>query len=121
MNARAFGAYLRESRKQKKLSIRKVERLSGVSNAYISQIETGNRGIPSPEVLRKIAEPLGITYEELLEKAGYVDAPPSDSTDLEDIFRNMTVTFKGRELNDHQKHSMLSCVKTLIEMSEEES
>ncbi len=114
MNARAFGVYLRESRTQKKLSIRQLERLSGVSNAYIPQIGTGSRGIPSPEVLRKIADPLGISYEELLEKAGYVDSPPSDSTDLEDIFRNTTVTFKGRELNDHQKHSMLSFVKTLM-------
>ncbi|RXT02876.1 helix-turn-helix domain-containing protein [Ammoniphilus sp. CFH 90114] len=121
MHARAFGDFLRESRLQQKLSIRKLERLSGVSNAYISQIENGNRGIPSPEILRKIAEPLGLSYEELLEKAGYVDTPTSDSMDLEEVFKNISITFKGRELNDHQKNSMLNFVKTLIEMSEEDS
>ncbi|MEH7093979.1 transcriptional repressor LexA [Neobacillus vireti] len=67
-----FGDYLRKLRNEKGLSIRQLEKLSGVSNAYISQMETGKRGIPTPDVLKKIQEPLGVEYDELMQKAGYI-------------------------------------------------
>jgi SOS regulatory protein LexA len=67
-----FGAYLRKLRNDKGLTIRQLEKLSGVSNAYISQMETGKRGIPTPDVLKKIHEPLGVEYDELMQRAGYI-------------------------------------------------
>lgn len=71
---RDFGQYMRELRIAKKLSMKKLEDLSGVSNAYISNIENGKRGIPSPDVIKKLHGPLGIAYDELMEKAGYLSA-----------------------------------------------
>jgi SOS regulatory protein LexA len=67
-----FAAYLKELRKERGLSIRQLEKLSGVSNAYISLLENGKKGFPSPEILKKIHEPLGVSYDELMEKAGYI-------------------------------------------------
>jgi SOS regulatory protein LexA len=67
-----FGAYLKQLRKEKGLTIRDLTKKTGVSNAYISQMETGKRGIPTPEILRKIHEPLGVGYDELMVKAGYI-------------------------------------------------
>ncbi|USK66269.1 transcriptional repressor LexA [Peribacillus frigoritolerans] len=67
-----FGSYLRKLRKERGLSIRRLEEMSGVSNAYLSQIENGKRGLPSPEILKKIYEPLDVGYTELMEKAGYI-------------------------------------------------
>lgn len=72
MNNLEFGNYLRELRKKKKLTIRQLDTYSGVSHSYISQVERGNRGIPSPEILEKLAKPLGVDYEELMIKAGYM-------------------------------------------------
>jgi len=68
-----FGRYLRSLRKQKKITIRQLELYSGVSHAYLSQIENGKRGLPSPEILRKLSKPLEVPYEELMYKAGYID------------------------------------------------
>jgi SOS regulatory protein LexA len=69
-----FGLYLRQLRTSKKLSMKNLEDLSGVSNAYISNIENGKRGIPSPDVLKKLSGPLDVSYDELMEKAGHISA-----------------------------------------------
>lgn len=72
MQAKNFGKFLRKLRKERGLTIRQVETYSGVSNAYLSQVETGKRGIPSPEILEKLAPVLKVSYELLMEKAGYL-------------------------------------------------
>lgn len=69
-----LGAYLKQLRLDKKLTIRQLEKMSGVSNAYISQLENDKRGLPTPDVLKKLHEPLGVGYDELMEKAGYISA-----------------------------------------------
>ncbi|MGB9905617.1 MAG: helix-turn-helix domain-containing protein, partial [Desulfotomaculales bacterium] len=72
MQANNFGKFLRKLRKERGLTIRQLETYSGVSNAYLSQVETGKRGVPSPEILEKLAPVLKVSYELLMEKAGYL-------------------------------------------------
>jgi HTH-type transcriptional regulator, competence development regulator len=67
-----FGDYLRKLREENKLSIRQLALYSKVSASYLSQIEKGIRGVPTPEILQKLSKPLKITYEELMEAAGYL-------------------------------------------------
>lgn len=62
-------------RKESRLSLRRVERLTGVSNAYLSQLETGKVVNPSPHVLRKLADVYGVPHDELLIAANYIDRP----------------------------------------------
>lgn len=73
MNNVEFGIYLREKREERKLTVRQLNTYSGVSHSYISQLERGNRGIPSPDILKKLSKPLGIDYEELMIKAGHIE------------------------------------------------
>ncbi|MCR8978655.1 helix-turn-helix domain-containing protein [Brevibacillus laterosporus] len=70
---KAFGEELRQLRKEKGFSIRKLSELSGVAHSYLSQVETGKRGIPKVETLEKIAAGLDIPLEDLLVLAGYID------------------------------------------------
>lgn len=67
-----FGLYLKKIRKEKKLTVRQLDLYSGVSHSYISQLERGVKGIPSPDILRKLSKPLGVDYESLMEQAGYI-------------------------------------------------
>ncbi|WP_456272647.1 helix-turn-helix domain-containing protein [Bacillus sp. AK031] len=67
-----FGENLRRLRKEKGFTIRKLSELSGIANSYISQVETGKRGIPKIDTLEKIANGLSITSLELLQLAGYI-------------------------------------------------
>jgi HTH-type transcriptional regulator, competence development regulator len=66
-----FGNYIKELRVKAGLSQRDLEKLSGISNAEISRIETGNRQNPSPLAIRAIAPHLGVSIECLMQKAGY--------------------------------------------------
>lgn len=68
-----FGEYLKQIRKEKGLSQRALSEKCGISNAEISRIETGERQKPSPDVLKALAPVLEITYEELMNKAGYLN------------------------------------------------
>ncbi|OCT12531.1 hypothetical protein A8709_32435 [Paenibacillus pectinilyticus] len=72
MESKDFGEYIRKLRNDRKLTIRQLELYSQVSNAYISQLESGKRGVPSPEILKKLAKPLGVEHEELMIAAGHI-------------------------------------------------
>ncbi len=53
-------------------SLRGVQRLTGISNAYLSQIEKGLRH-PGPKLLRRLAALYGVGLQGMLKKAGYLD------------------------------------------------
>lgn len=67
-----LGAFIREQRERRALSVRRLADLAGVSNPYLSQIERGLRR-PSAEILRGISRALAIPVEALYERAGLLD------------------------------------------------
>jgi len=75
-----FTEYLRAKREDRHFSLRQLGALAGVSGSYLSLVESGQRGIPSPDILRKLAGPLQVPYEELLAAAGYLESPQSSKT-----------------------------------------
>lgn len=75
-----FGQYLRGLRQRRNLSQRQLGRLAGVSAAYISEVERGVRGVPSPKILEKLARPLRVEYNELMRQAGYLKTEQEPST-----------------------------------------
>jgi HTH-type transcriptional regulator, competence development regulator len=66
-----LGAFLRGGRERRSLTLRAVERATGVSNAYLSQLESGKIRQPSPLVLHKLAKLYEVPYTFMLEQAGY--------------------------------------------------
>jgi len=67
------GKFILRAAKEKGMSLRALARESGVSNSYLSQL---TRGLfkPAPEILIKLAPPLGITPEKMFEEAGWLKA-----------------------------------------------
>jgi transcriptional regulator with XRE-family HTH domain len=63
--------YLADVRKQAGLSLRAAEAATGISNAYLSQLENGKIQEPSPILLDKLAELYHVDYLMLLDLAGY--------------------------------------------------
>lgn len=74
----SLGDYLREQRLTKKLSVRQLSALAGISNPYLSQIERGVKR-PSAEILQQIAKGLSISAESLYVQAGLLD--PKDAAE----------------------------------------
>ncbi len=71
-----LGTYLKSLRNARGFSLREVEEKSGISNPFLSQLESGKVKQPSPVMLHKLAELYGVPYEALMERAGY-PAPQS--------------------------------------------
>jgi transcriptional regulator with XRE-family HTH domain len=73
-----LGEFLREQRRQARLSLRQLAEAAGVSNPYLSQIERGLRK-PSAEILQQIAKGLRISAETLYVQAGILDERAQDT------------------------------------------
>lgn len=72
MEIKEFGKYIKKLREEKSLSTHKLAELSGVSQSYISHLESGRKkNAPSPEVIKKLSENLDRSYVELMVAAGY--------------------------------------------------
>jgi len=66
-----LGGYLKKVRKQNTLTLRAIEERTGISNAYLSQLENNKIVCPSPTILYKLAKCYEISYEQLMKLAGY--------------------------------------------------
>lgn len=119
MSAVEFGEYLRKLRKKRKLTIRQLDTYSGVSNSYISQMERGERGVPSPEILQKLAKPLGVDYEELMKVAGYLNEKnkkESEDSLPESIYEHIIREAEQKyEVNLHDDPFVLETLKSIID------
>ncbi|WP_419996112.1 helix-turn-helix domain-containing protein [Streptomyces boninensis] len=73
LNPGGIGEFLREQRRNARLSLRQLADAAGVSNPYLSQIERGLRK-PSAEILQQLAKALRISAETLYVQAGILEA-----------------------------------------------
>jgi transcriptional regulator with XRE-family HTH domain len=95
-----LGEFIRDQRRNARLSLRKLSERAGISNPYLSQIERGLRK-PSAEILQSIARGLRISAETLYVRAGILDERPDDggSTDLTTaIMRDTTINERQRQV-----------------------
>ncbi|MCK0473362.1 helix-turn-helix domain-containing protein [Halalkalibacter sp. APA_J-10(15)] len=74
MDAKEFGAKLKEIRKEKKLTLLDLKARTGYSDSYLSQIENGHKDMPKPALIRTLAVGLDISHIYLLRLAGYSDS-----------------------------------------------
>jgi HTH-type transcriptional regulator, competence development regulator len=66
-----LGQLLADARRRRKLTLRAVQESVGISNAYLSQLETGKVRSPSPIVLHKLSELYELSYAIVMQEAGY--------------------------------------------------
>jgi transcriptional regulator with XRE-family HTH domain len=70
-----FGDYLHHLRRQRKLGIRQLGRMSGVDSGALSHLERGERA-PGPQTLQALAAALEVPLADLFARAGF--ATPYD-------------------------------------------
>lgn len=98
-----YGDFLKALRLKKGLTLREVEAQTGVSNAYLSQLETGKVKQPSPSNLYKLVDLYEVSYEELMERAGY----PVPKVNQEKQLENLTVHNRFGELSSDEEEELL--------------
>lgn len=69
-----LGQIIKKARTDLHMSQRDVEDATEkeVSNAYLSQLESGKITRPSPHILYALSTVLAVPYETLMERAGYI-------------------------------------------------
>lgn len=139
-----FGTYLKSIRENKKMSINQLAIKSGISNAQISRIENGLRGVPKADTIQKLADALETSFVELMVVAGYWDEDdllepigsggagtiketPSDyanekeflsKIDLsdEELTKQFTFEVDGRELTEKELKKLLAFLRVEREL-----
>ena len=76
-NRPTLGATLKAARTAAGLSLRDVERRTGVRSGHLSQIETDTIARPELAILWELAATYGIDFSDLLALAGHGGEPPS--------------------------------------------
>jgi transcriptional regulator with XRE-family HTH domain len=69
----SLGKILKMARENKKLSLRTVEEVADISNAYLSQLENEKVSKPSANILHKLANLYNIDFNFLLSVSGIVE------------------------------------------------
>ena len=98
-------------------TLRAVEEETGVSNAYLSQLENGSVKRPRPQVLHKLADYYGVAYEDLMTAAGYLsrndEKRPVDPELVE-------IQLMSAGLSNQQKKELKRFIRFLQQSQEED-
>jgi HTH-type transcriptional regulator, competence development regulator len=102
-----LGQYLASIREDRDLSQREVERATDkvVSNPYLSQIENGLIKRPNPNILHALAELYAVSYEDLMERAGYI--VPTRSRSGAEQRHGRVATFAGHNLTNEEEAELV--------------
>lgn len=126
-------------RKKKGYSQRKLAMISGVSNSTVSRIESATSDT-DPETLKKLAPCLDVTYETLMQAAGYIEndsskiiiksdeieAPKEKYQEVHDVEEAMKIILsqpglmlKGELLSDESKIILANAIQMGLKTVEE--
>jgi transcriptional regulator with XRE-family HTH domain len=102
-----LGEFIRDQRRNARLSLRKLSERAGISNPYLSQIERGLRK-PSAEILQSIARGLRISAETLYVRAGILDERVGDELAGDTVGTIMS----DSSINERQKQVLVEIYRS---------
>jgi transcriptional regulator with XRE-family HTH domain len=102
-----YGQYFKGLREAKNLTLRDVEKKADVSNAYLSQLESGKVKQPSPLTLHKLATLYEVSYELLMEKVGY----PIPKADEAIKREKMSIAYRIGSITNDEELELLNYLK----------
>jgi len=103
-----YGGYFKALRESKQLTLREVEKATDVSNAYLSQLESGKIKQPSPLTLHKLALFYGVSYELLMEKVGYPIQQKKKKSEKTDV---NPAAYRIGEITEDEEVELLNYLK----------
>ena len=100
-----LGGFIRDHRARAQISLRKLGEMAGVSNVYLSQIESNLRK-PSAEILQRIAKALEISAESIYVQAGILDEERGATTE--------NAIQSDPRLSDAQRQALLTVLRSFL-------
>jgi len=111
-----LGTYLRNLRLERNMTLREAAAQSGVSPAYLVQIEQGKRKSPGGAILKKLAATYGVPSRAVLRAAGYLDESSPGLTEDEEVDMAFKYVMSDRryQLGTRLKEDLTTEVKRFI-------
>ena len=101
-----LGKLLKQYREINKLTLRHVEEKTGISNAYLSQLENDKIAHPSANTLYKLSQTYGVELETLLSAGGVIEKN-EQSTPKHKILQSVAAS-AGTALTDEEEKELLN-------------
>ena len=95
-----FGQILKRLRLDRGFTLRELQDLTGISNAYLSQLETGKRGVPSLKIVGTLSKALGVDTEHMVKLA--MDAQMSEENETSEPDEEMPLYLEWFTINIHK-------------------
>jgi transcriptional regulator with XRE-family HTH domain len=98
-----FGSFLKETRESIPFTLRQVEDATGISNAYLSQLENNKIKKPSANVLYKLASIYKVSLTTLLSAAGIIEKKDESISSEDNNLANRIAFYASKLTKDDQK------------------
>ncbi len=105
---RSLGQTLKNSRELMSLTLRQVEEATGISNAYLSQLENEKIKKPSANILYKLASIYNVGLDNLLVAAGIIEESEEAKNKL---FNNAALS--AEQLTPEEERALFAYLKIL--------
>lgn len=116
------GENLKRIRKTKKMTLKQLEEITGITNSYISAIENGRKKNLSTEILEKLAKALGVNVVDFYDKPVLTDKDKKDiNKDLNEVMQEFrdgtdgTAYYNGIPLEESDLDLIESAMKIALE------
>ncbi|MCK8823990.1 LexA family protein [Fuchsiella alkaliacetigena] len=106
-----IGEYLKKLRKEAGLTLTELQEQTGVSTSHLSKIERNQRKL-KPKTMEKVAEPLNVSYELLMQKAGYIDL-----TNLKGMLNEQSEVTGSLTVNKQKEFEIIPVLKLILKNS----
>lgn len=107
-----LGITLKKTRESNSLTLREVEEVSGISNAYLSQLENDKIKKPSANILYKLSNVYNIDLNTLLSAAGIIKKSSNIESEINEWSNR--IAFYAPKLNEEQKKEVENFIKFKI-------
>ncbi len=109
---KSIGSALKEARGLISMTLRQVEVATGISNAYLSQLENDKIKKPSANVLYKLSSIYKIDLNSLLRASGIIKKSDLGDNEATSDFSN-NVAFYSSDLSEDDQRQILEYIKYL--------
>lgn len=113
----AFSEWLRNTRKEKKMTLQEVADKSDTSVSYIQRLEKGKRKLPSLPIVQSIADALGAPRHEVLTIVSG-ESDDSKPTPIFDVVRQGNYLLKGQEVESEQRKLLEELLRAALNENE---
>jgi transcriptional regulator with XRE-family HTH domain len=104
---------LKSIRKVNGASLRAVEEATGISNAYLSQLERGEAENPAPDKLQALATFYHVPYTDLMRAAGYLQKSEKPAGQASDRISTIQAALMSANLSPEEEDAVVKYVEFL--------